>query len=196
MPPPIPDIERALQAVGELLEGEGERVGIVVLGGAALNLLGVVQRATYDVDLVALGTPPRGTEPAALRRADELPEALSRAASRVARDLGVAPDWLNVGPAGQWDTGFPPGMADRIVWRQYGGLDLGIVHARDLAFFKLYAAADDVGPNSVHVQDLIALRPSPRELEQAADWIRSQDPSPGLAQSLDGVLEYVRQRLA
>jgi hypothetical protein len=196
MPPPIPDIERALKAVGELLEAEGERIGIVVLGGAALNLLGVVRRATHDVDLVAFGTPPHGTEPASLRRADELPKALAEAASRVARDLGLAPDWLNAAPASQWDTRFPPGMGDRIEWRKYGGLDLGIVHIKDLTFFKLCAAADDVGPDSVHLQDLIALHPSPKELDDAAVWVRSQDPSPAFAQSLDGVLTYVRQRLA
>lgn len=195
MATPIPDIERALRAVGELLEAEQERIGIVVLGGAALNLLGVVKRATHDVDLVALGTPPHGTEPASLRRADQLPEALVKVAARVARDLGLGPDWLNAGPASQWHTGFPPGMADRIEWRRYGGLDVGIVHAKDLAFFKLYAAADDVGPGSVHVQDLIALRPSPAELEDAVAWVRSQDPSPAFAQSLDRVLGYVRQRL-
>ena len=195
MPPPIPDIERALQAVGELLEAEGHRVGIVVLGGAALNLLGVVQRATHDVDVVALGTPRRGTEPASLRRADELPGPLARAASRAARDLGLAPDWLNAGPASQWDTGFPPGMGDRLEWRQYGWLDVGVVHAKDLTFFKLYAAADDVGPESVHVQDLLALRPTLEGLDDAAAWARSQDPSPAFAQSLDGGLKYVRQRL-
>jgi hypothetical protein len=38
------DIEKALDALGELLTAEGTEFGIVVLGGAALNLLGIVER--------------------------------------------------------------------------------------------------------------------------------------------------------
>lgn len=41
---PIAAIERGLVAVGELLAAEGVEVGVVVVGGTALNLLGLVQR--------------------------------------------------------------------------------------------------------------------------------------------------------
>lgn len=44
-------IERALRMLGELLEARGERIHIVVIGGAAVNLLGFVSRATTDVDI-------------------------------------------------------------------------------------------------------------------------------------------------
>ena len=47
------DIEKALDALGELLTAEGTEFGIVVLGGAALNLLGIVERTTRDVDVLA-----------------------------------------------------------------------------------------------------------------------------------------------
>lgn len=48
------EIESALQAVGELLAADDFRFGVVVIGGATLNLLGVVDRATRDVDVVAV----------------------------------------------------------------------------------------------------------------------------------------------
>ena len=48
------EIERHLEAVGELLSAEGAEVGIVVVGGTALNLLGVVKRTTRDVDVLAI----------------------------------------------------------------------------------------------------------------------------------------------
>ena len=38
--------EQALTAVGEILAAEGKSAAIVIVGGAALNLLGVVDRAT------------------------------------------------------------------------------------------------------------------------------------------------------
>ena len=116
----IPDIERALHALGDLLAARGERFGIVVLGGAALNLLGVVERATRDVDVVALAP---GGRRARLERPDPLPAPLVSAVSRVARDLGLAPDWLNAGPGSQWETGLPRGLRGRLEWRRYGGLD-------------------------------------------------------------------------
>lgn len=164
----IPDIERALRAVGELLAAERVSAGIVIVGGAALNLIGVVHRATRDVDVLALAQPRRG--------------------------VGRLPaDWLNTVVAGQWDTGLPPGLADRVSWRRYGGLSVGIADRRDLIFLKLYAAADQTGPSSVHFQDLLALRPTVDELEAAAGWVRTQDASPELAAAVDAVLHHVRR---
>ena len=186
----ITDIERALRAVGALLASRGERTGIVVLGGAALNLLGVVDRATRDVDVVALA--PKGRR-SPLERPDPLPAALTAAVSRVARDLALSPDWLNAVAGSQWDTGLPRGLRARLHWRRYDGLDVGIVHRRDLIFFKLYASADATGPASVHVPDLLALRPTDQELHEAARWVRTQDPSPAIATALVAVMAYVRR---
>jgi hypothetical protein len=66
----------------------------------------------------------------------------------------------------------------------------------DLIFMKLYAAADSGGPDSVHVQDLVALRPSSQELQAAAAWVRGQDPTPEFAVILAEVMEYVGNRIA
>jgi len=43
----------ALQAVGERLAYDGATCTLVVVGGAALNLLGIVDRPTIDVDVLA-----------------------------------------------------------------------------------------------------------------------------------------------
>jgi hypothetical protein len=57
------EIEGALGAVGELLAAERAEIGIIVVGGTALNLLGIVERTTRDVDVLAIarGTPAGGT---------------------------------------------------------------------------------------------------------------------------------------
>ena len=46
-------IDRALRLVGELVRARGAHFDIVVIGGAAVNLLGFVSRATTDVDILA-----------------------------------------------------------------------------------------------------------------------------------------------
>ena len=102
---------------------------------------------------------------------------------------------MNIDVAAQWSTGLPDGFENRVEWRRYGGLEVGLAGRRDLVFLKLYAAADDVGPTSIHYQDLISLSPTLEELEAAAAWTRGQDPSPGFAASLEGVVEYAKRQL-
>lgn len=189
---PLSDIEELLAATGEHLAAENAGVGIVVLGGAALNLLGVVSRATRDVDVVAIGREDDRSDGLEIRPPDPLPEPLQRAIRTVARDFGVPDDWMNTAAGRQWRTGLPPGLANRLRWRRYGGLHVGLVSRYDLVFFKLYAAADSGSPESVHYQDLLALEPTEGELEEAEAWLRNQDPSPGFASILDTVLESVR----
>ncbi len=180
-------LERALTAVGERLAVSEEAVGIVVLGGAAMNLLGIVSRATTDVDVLARTVDDGGT----IIPPDPLPETLSRAVTAVARDLRLREDWMNTAVAGQWEFGLPAGLADRLEWRSYGALRVGIVSRSDLVYFKLYASADQTGPANVHVRDLLSLQPTPEELERAAEWIRGQDPSPDFHSVLAEVLKYV-----
>ena len=77
------DIERALRHVGELLEAAGQSYAIIIVGGAALNLMGVVSRATRDVDIVAFATRRAGSwRPTEAPR--ELPPLLALAVSTVA----------------------------------------------------------------------------------------------------------------
>jgi hypothetical protein len=92
----------ALTLVGELLKAEGRSYAVTILGGAALNLLGIVDRTTDDVDILAFATPRPGRPPAPETLHEQptpIPEPLVRAARTVARDLGIDAAWLNTGPA-------------------------------------------------------------------------------------------------
>jgi hypothetical protein len=111
---------------------------------------------------------------------------------RVTRDVDVlAFGGPNEGPALQWHQGLPLGLNDRIQWRRFDALTVGLVDRYDLIFFKLYAAADHVGQRNVHYTDLLALHPTPRELAAAATWVRDQDPSEPFALLLQQVLSDV-----
>src|SRR3954447_13510191 len=104
-------LEPALLAVGELLAAEKTEIALVVVGGASLNLLGLINRTTQDVDVIALASAPVGIVPALLAPPDPLPEALQHAILRVSRDFGLAPDWINPAIARQWSQGIPPRLA-------------------------------------------------------------------------------------
>jgi len=174
--------DELLQALGEQLGARGERYELVVIGGSALLALGLVERTTKDVDIVALRSD------AGLDSADPLPPGLRAAGDLVARDFGLAAEWLNPGPAGLLTFGLPEGFTDRLERREYGpGLVIYLASRYDQIHFKLYAAVDQ-GPGK-HEQDLLALGPTETELIAAARWSRSQDPSEGYAQVLQGALE-------
>jgi len=161
----------ALAAVGEILEADGTRIEIVVIGGAALQVLGLVDRPTADVDVLAI------VDHGRLRSADPLPARLSQAARRAAADFGLADDWLNPGPAGMLRWGLPGGFLTRTTTRAYGALSVHFASRFDQIHFKLFAFADQGGGR--HEADLRALHPTHDELVEAAAWARTQDPSPG-----------------
>jgi len=184
----------ALAAVGELLEHENEECAVVVLGGTALTLQGLVSRVTRDVDVVAMGEITDG-KVTAIIPPDPLPDSLIRAVSRVARDFGLPRDWLNTVVAAQWRTGMPDGFEERLHWRTMGGLHLGLLDRMDLIFFKLFAAADQAGPQSKHYQDLIALEPTVAELDAATKWVLLQDASTAFSAIVREVADHARTDL-
>jgi hypothetical protein len=92
-------MDELLGAVSEQLALLDERHTIAVGGGSALIALGLVSRATRDVDVVAVL---RGKE---LVSAEPLPASLLDAANIVARDFGLPSQWLNAEPAPLFDLG-------------------------------------------------------------------------------------------
>ena len=65
-----------------------------------------------------------------------------------------------------------------------------------MILFKLFAAADSAGTESVHYQDLLALRPTDQELDAAVAWVSTQDASLAFAELLTQVIEIVHRDLA
>ncbi len=182
-------IERALELLGQRLEYVGApQTLLLVGGGAALNLLGLVTRTTKDVDVIALVHP--RSSGVTLEKADPLPEYLREASEQVARDLGLPLNWLNPGPTSLLDLGLPSGCLDRTVERSYGScLRLLVLDRLDQIHLKLYAAVDQRGGR--HLADLLELRPTADELLAAARWAKTHDPSPGFHQELVGLLKQI-----
>lgn len=187
-----PNIIAALRALGEILASQGEHAAVVVVGGTALIVQGFVTRTTRDVDVIAISSDPTNRDRKAIEPPEPLPESLLQAISRVARDYNLPDDWMNTTAGLLWKTGLPPRFEERIHWEQYDGLWLGLADRYDLIFLKLYAAADSEGPSSVHYQDLMALQPTNEELDAAAQWVRSQDPSAPFARILNQVVEHAK----
>lgn len=184
-------IEHAFALLNAALEATAATpVEMVVIGGAALNVLGIAARPTKDVDVLGLCETSPGGGCAVLVKRSPLPQPISTAAADVAAALDLDPNWLNVGPADLLDLGLPAGFMERTTIRRYGShLSVHLPAREDLICLKAYAAADTgVGR---HTEDLAALRPNGQELLAGVRWARTQDPSDGFRAMLEGLLRHM-----
>jgi hypothetical protein len=113
-------------------------------------------------------------------------------ADEVGRQLDLPEGWFNDQVADEtlFTCGLPAGMQDRLTVRNYGsGLSIGFISRREQIFLKLHAAVDRDGGR--HLQDLVELAPTRIELQEAATWTRTQDPSEGFLFNLNSLLEQI-----
>ena len=85
-------------------------------------------------------------------------------------------------------------LSDLVLYRvhthHYKGLTVHLADRFDQICFKLYASVDQ-GPQSKHFTDLVTLKPSSEELEQAKNWCISHDVSEAFAIELNKALEVL-----
>jgi hypothetical protein len=170
-------LTQALVTLGALMEERGHSYDLVLIGGGALMLSGLIERPTKDLDVLAR------MELDNLVPAEPLPEPLQMAVRDVPEILDLDPAWLNGGPTSLLDQPLPSGFMGRLETRTFGGLTVRIASRVDQVAFKRYAAVDQ-GPRSKHVSDLRKLAPTSGELVAAANWCRTHDPSAGFRESL------------
>jgi hypothetical protein len=176
------DLGELLSALNDQLAIRETRVELVVVGGSGLVALGQIDRATRDVDLVAL----RNAD--GLFNPEPLPVALQEAIAQVAIDFRLPEDWLNSGPRSLMDFGLPRRFEERTVEQAIGPhLTVHFASRFDQIHFKLYAMVD-LGPGK-HEQDLRAMEPTADELLTAARWTVANDPSEGYRMVLLQALE-------
>jgi len=175
------NLHEILQALDRQIGVQGGHpLGLVVCGGSALAALGFLNRTTKDVDV--LGTAEQKAGKILVQRIREFPPWLADAAQKVARDFELPEEWLNLGPAGQLESGLPEAFERRLTVKKYGEyLTVYFTSRFDQIHFKLYAAVDR---DDYHVQDLFGLDPTDTELERAAQWVLTQDVSEAFRTSL------------
>lgn len=185
------EIEKIFSALAEHLENDspGTIIEMLVCGGAALNVLEYVNRTTKDVDVVAFIDKNKNGKNV-LVKANPLHPALVNAAEKVKNDFNLPESWINSGPASVMDFGLPRGLMERVETHKYGkNLIIHFLTRYDQIHFKLHAAVDQAGGK--HYDDLMALKASAEELEQAAKWSMTHDPSEGYKMVLKDFLEKI-----
>lgn len=169
-----------ISAFDTFLEERGLSFEAVVIGGAALGLLGLVSRQTRDCDVLH----------------PQLPRVIADAAKRFAEarrsegDL-LADDWLNNGPASLADV-LPAGWMDRLQIAYKGkAITLRCLGRIDLLRSKLFALCD----RGTDLQDCLALNPLVSEIDEIRPWLEYQDGNPDWPEHTRVTLEDLLRRL-
>ena len=169
-----------LEAFDRYLTQRGLRLDAVVIGGAALNLLGVISRATKDCDILDPPLPSPIVE-----------AARSFAAGVRKRGEVLQDDWLNNGPASLTSV-LPPGWRDRLqIVFSGAAIELRCLGREDLLRSKLFALCD----RGFDLGDCLALAPSASELDAILPWLEQQDGHPGWPSHVRTTLADLGKRL-
>lgn len=183
----VSELESAFRLLsGHLQLLHAAPVHLVVCGGAAMLARELISRPTQDVDIVAFVA-----DDGTLVSPTPFPEALTHAATAVAKTLDLPLDWLNNAAssdeAGLYQRGLPEGLQSRLIRRDYGShVHAYFISRLDLIHFKLLAAVNVGGR---HLTDLMQLCPNSDEIEKAARWAVLRDTSEPFIHSLKSVLE-------
>ena len=152
----------------------------IVVGGAALALLGLIARETRDCDVIEPHLPGTVLE-------------ASRAFAKELDDRGIIlrEDWLNNGPAALADL-LPSGWRDRLQELYRGqAVTLWSLGRAELILSKLFALCD----RGTDLTDCLALQPTPAELDRAAPWLLQQDLHPDWPRHVQAALADLARRL-
>lgn len=179
-------IQEALSRTGRRLAlADADEFALLVCGGSALNLAGIIERPTRDVDVLGLV---KGREPATIA-AQQLPEEVTRAAEFVALDLGLPSDWLNDAALDVQRLGLPPDILKRTHRLGFGPcLTVFFIGRQDQVALKLYAAIDRT-KGQRHLEDLEAIAPTQAEMEFAVHWLLDRETSPQFREAVRSVAD-------
>lgn len=165
-----------IKAFDLFLTGKKLRFEGVLIGGAALNLLGIVSRETRDCDVL---------DPM-------IPKEISAAASEFGKHHStLGPEWLNNGPD-SLKKNLPKGWANRTRVLFQGTAILFHTLAReDLIKTKLFAFCD----RDIDLPDCLALKPTKDELLEAKGWVQHQDTNPRWPAHVNAKITELAERL-
>ncbi|MFH1016786.1 MAG: DUF6036 family nucleotidyltransferase [Pseudomonadota bacterium] len=144
---------------------------IFVVGGAGLVAHGFIERGTDDVDVIS---------------PQAFPEEALEAIQAIAKRNGIPLDWINTRPA-HLEKLLAKGWKERAALFSKGHfLKVWVLGRRDLLGLKLVAAIERFDDR----EDLLAIKPSKKELEIARAWAHKYPANPGWKRIVD---EFVKE---
>jgi hypothetical protein len=162
------------------LATKGLSFDAIVIGGAALAILGTITRETQDCDVLSPKIP-----------ADLLKAAKDFSREITAKGDDLKEDWLNNGAETLLDV-LPKEWRKRTQELFSGtALHLQTLGRSDLLRSKFFAYCD----RQQDLPDCIALKPTKAEMQETLDWLRHQDAHPGWPEHVNKQMAALAKRL-
>ena len=173
-------IEEMIEAFDSYLHERELRFEAVAIGGAALNLLGVISRFTRDCDILDPNIP------------NDVLSAAKDFAATVRKEGGaLRDDWFNNGPKSLTRT-LPKTWVENLQPLFNGkALKLRTLGRSDLLKSKLFALCD----RGTDRDDCLLLKPTKAELIEALPWVKDQDANVDWPQHVDETIAELAEVL-
>ncbi len=169
-----------LTAFGVYLEERNLHFEVTIIGGAALLAMGVIDRATQDVDCLDPDIP-----------REILDASVAFAQTYAGTGAPLREDWLNNGPK-DLRGDLPAGWRDRIVsLHKTKGIRIRTLGRPDLLKTKLFAFCD----RQKDEQDCVALAPTAKELHESLPWVVERDGNPLWLEHVRTSLQALAERI-
>jgi len=152
------DFNEILPKFEKFLAEQGLYFEAIIIGGAAMQLLGLTDRVTKDCDVLS----------------PKISSKLKEVSKEFAKEHGLSDDWLNNGPE-TLIRDLPTDWQKNVISLYQGkNLKLFTLSRTDFLRSKLFAFVD----RGIDLQDLIKLKPTKAEIEQLEEWLKERDGNP------------------
>lgn len=150
-------MKNIIKKFDQFLSENDEEFEMIIIGGGALVLLGIISRSTRDIDCLS----------------PEIPAKIKKLSEEFAKNSGLSlnKDWLNNGPQSIVND-LSPGWRDRLQLAFKGeSITLHTLSRIDLIKTKISAMC----ARGSDLNDVINLKPTLSELTETRSWLLSFD---------------------
>jgi hypothetical protein len=150
---------------------KGQQFEAIVIGGAALSILGIITRETRDVDVLHPGIP-----------SDILDSSKEFARNMEIQDTKLKENWLNEGPESLRNY-LRPQWQNRVISLFDGkAIFLQTLGRTDFIGTKVLAFCD----RGFDLEDCLNMKPTKEELLEILPWVQAYDTNPGWPAYVEG----------
>ena len=174
------DPRTTIEAFDRFLAEQAYPCELIVIGGAALALLGIIRRPTRDCDVL---------DPLLESRLIAMSQEFAQRQTAIGVPLDQ--DWLNNGPVSLAAV-LPSGWRSRVVVVLQGrALCVRSLGRQDLLASKLWALCD----RGTDIGDCVALAPTVGEVASLRPWLHDQDANQDWPAHVDATMADLARRL-
>ncbi|TVQ79304.1 MAG: hypothetical protein EA369_05070 [Bradymonadales bacterium] len=166
----------------EFLSAQSHKFEAVLIGSGAMNILGLLESRTVDLDILDPKIPPQ-----------ILKLALDFRELKLSQGVELQESWINNGPSSllnhlpkDWSTRVQPLFKGK-------ALTLVTLGRQELFMDKLWGYCDT---RTADKTVILNLRPTRKELKTAAEWVKKQEGNPEWPKHVDDCVADIEEALA